>query len=44
MGFGCGVYVLGGWGGVAGSNETKAISASNLKLKLTEAELGNEMK
>ena len=32
---------LGGW--VAGSIETKAISASNLmlKLKLTEAELGN---
>ena len=28
-----------GW--VAGSIETKAISASNLKLKLTEAELGN---
>ena len=27
-----------GW--VAGSIETKAISASNLKLKLTEAELG----
>ena len=32
---------MGGW--VAGSIETKAISASNLKLKLklTEAELGN---
>ena len=32
-----------GWVGVAGSIETKAISASNLKLKLklTEAELGN---
>ena len=32
---------VGGW--VAGSIETKAISASNLKLKLklTEAELGN---
>ena len=26
---------------MAGSIETKAISASNLKLKLTEAELGN---
>ena len=26
---------------VAGSIETKTISASNLKLKLTEAELGN---
>ena len=36
---------VGGWpgGGVAGSIGTKAISASNLKLKLklTEAELGN---
>ena len=32
---------LGGWGLVAESIETKAISASNLKLKLTEAELGN---
>ena len=31
----------GGWGWVAGSIETKTISASNLKLKLTEAELGN---
>ena len=33
----------GGGGWVAGSIETKAISASNLKLKLklTEAELGN---
>ena len=30
---------MGGW--VAGSIETKAISAFNLKLKLTEAELGN---
>ena len=30
-----------GWGWLAGSIETKAISASNLKLKLTEAELGN---
>ena len=28
---------------VAGSIETKAISASNLKLKLTEAELGNNV-
>ena len=44
---------MGGWGPVvaqpmsrgwvAGSIETKAISASNLKLKLTEAELGNSM-
>ena len=38
----------GGWPGgwVAGSIETKAISASNLKLKLklTEAELGNRPK
>ena len=35
---------VGGW--VAGSIETKAISASNLKLKLkwTEAELGNNKK
>ena len=35
---------VGGW--VAGSIETKAISASNLKLKLnlTEAELGNNNK
>ena len=34
---------VGGWGWVAGSIETKTISASNLKLKLklTEAELGN---
>ena len=32
---------VGGW--VAGSIETKAISASNLKLKLTAAELGNEI-
>ena len=33
---------LGGWvGGAAGEMENKAISASNLKLKLTEAELGN---
>ena len=31
---------VGGW--VAGSIETKAISASDLKLKLTEAELGNK--
>ena len=40
MGVGCGAYVLGGL--VAGSIKTKAISASNLKLKLklTEAELG----
>ena len=30
-----------GWvGGAAGEMENKAISASNLKLKLTEAELG----
>ena len=38
---GCGGYVVGGW--VAGSSGNKAISASNLKLKLklTEAELGN---
>ena len=28
-------------GGAAGKMENKAISASNLKLKLTEAELGN---
>ena len=28
---------------MAGSIETKAISASNLKLKLTEAELGNDL-
>ena len=36
---------VGGWGWVAGSIETKTISASNLKLKLkvTEAELGNIM-
>ena len=34
-----GLKILGGW--VAGSIKTKAISASNLKLKLTEAELGN---
>ena len=35
---------MGGWGWLAGSIETKAISASNLKLKLklTEAELGNK--
>ena len=35
---------VGGWVGrwLAGSIETKAISASNLKLKLTEAELGNK--
>ena len=35
----------GGGGWVAGSIETKTISASNLKLKLrlTEAELGNSM-
>ena len=32
----------GGGGWVAGSIETKAISAFNLKLKLTEAELGNK--
>ena len=33
---------VGGWvGGAAGEMENKAISASNLKLKLTEAELGN---
>ena len=32
---------VGGGGWVAGSIETKAISASNLKLKLTEVELGN---
>ena len=35
---------MGGWlGGAAGEMENKAISASNLKLKLklTEAELGN---
>ena len=39
VGFGCGAYVLGGWGWVAGSIETKAISASNLKLKLKLTEL-----
>ena len=36
---------MGGWvGGAAGEMENKAISASNLKLKLklTEAELGNK--
>ena len=32
---------VGGWGWVAGSIETKAISASNFKLKLNNAELGN---
>ena len=30
-------------GSVAGSIGTKAISAFNLKLKLTEAELGNNL-
>ena len=33
---------MAGWGWVAGSIVTKAISASNLKLKLTEAELGKK--
>ena len=33
---------MSGWvGGAAGEMENKAVSASNLKLKLTEAELGN---
>ena len=34
---GCGGYVLGGW--VAGESVIKAISASNLKLKLKLTEL-----
>ena len=38
-----GGWVVGWVGGATGEMENMAISASNLKLKLTEAELGNKI-